>query len=62
MLYEVITIPKLVVRGTTAATQVYMSYFDHNHTQSPVKFRYGTINNANTMTDGLAQDIRNNFV
>lgn len=46
--------PKLVVTGGDNPTKVYISYFDANHPKNPVKFRYGTVNNSNTFTDGIA--------
>ena len=46
--------PKLSVTGNTTAAKVYISYFDANHPKKPVKFRYGTVNNSNSFTGGIA--------
>ena len=56
--------PKLITTGNTSSTKVYISYFDANHPKKPVKFRYGTIDGANTFTDGIidgATDPNNNY-
>ena len=45
--------PKMAVRGDTAKAEVYMCYFDANHSKSPVKFRYGTVDNNNAFSGGI---------
>ena len=45
--------PKMFAQGTSGASKIYMSYFDGNHTKSPVKFRYGTANGT-TVNGGIA--------
>ncbi|UTC49039.1 hypothetical protein [Treponema vincentii] len=45
--------PKLVVSGTTSEAKIYMSYFDANHPNNPVKFRYGTVDGSNDFTHGI---------
>ena len=45
--------PKMFAQGTSGASKIYMSYFDGNHTKSPVKFRYGTANDT-TVNGGIA--------
>ena len=45
--------PKIVAKGTSD-TEIYMSYYDNNHTKKPVKFRYGKIDSENTMSNGLS--------
>lgn len=51
--------PKLVLTGSDDPTKVYISYFDANHPKKPVKFRYGTVKNDNTFTDGIADGATN---
>jgi len=51
--------PKLITTGNTSSTKVYISYFDANHPKNPVKFRYGTIDGANTFTDGIIDGATN---
>jgi hypothetical protein len=51
--------PKLVTTGNTSSTKVYISYFDANHPKKPVKFRYGTVKNDNTFTDGILDGATN---
>ena len=45
--------PKMAAIGDTAKAEVYMSYFDANHPMSPVKFRYGAVDNNNIFTGGI---------
>lgn len=45
--------PKMVVTGNTSSAKVYIAYFDSNNSKNPVKFRYGTVNNANNVTDSI---------
>ena len=45
--------PKMFAQGTSGASKIYLSYFDGNHTKSPVKFRYGTANGT-TVNGGIA--------
>lgn len=45
--------PKMFAQGTSGASKIYLSYFDGNHTKSPVKFRYGTAN-GKTVDGGIA--------
>ncbi|MGI5076585.1 hypothetical protein [Treponema maltophilum] len=51
--------PKLVTIGNTASTKVYISYFDANHPKNPVKFRYGTVDGANTFNGGIVDGATN---
>ena len=45
--------PKMAVRGNTAQAEVYMCYFDANHSKIPVKFRYGTVNSSNVFSGSI---------
>ena len=45
--------PKMAVTGNTSNTEVYMSYFDANHPDNPVKFRYGTVDSNNGFNGGI---------
>lgn len=48
--------PKMYIRGAGTSenpAKVAISYFDANNTISPVKFRYGTVANKTTITDGI---------
>lgn len=45
--------PKMFAQGTSGDSRIYLSYFDGNHTKSPVKFRYGTANGT-TVNGGIA--------
>ncbi|QEK00833.1 hypothetical protein FUT84_06380 [Treponema phagedenis] len=45
--------PKMVAAGNTNEAKIYMAYFDSNHSDNPVKFRYGTVMSDNTFTGGL---------
>jgi hypothetical protein len=45
-----VQIPRLAVNGTSAATRVYMSYYDANHADNPIKFRYAVINSTNVIS------------
>lgn len=48
--------PKMVVTGNTSSAKVYIAYFDSNNSKNPVKFRYGTVNSLNNVTDSIANE------
>lgn len=54
---ERVAIPKMFARKIDNDSRVYMSYFDGNHTDNPVKFRYsgGTDNGLLQDSNGTAQ-------
>ena len=55
-IYDINRVPKPkmhATNGSYGAAKIYMSYFDNNHTKSPVKFRYGTADGT-TLTGGIS--------
>ena len=46
--------PKMVVTGNTSSAKVYIAYFDSNNSKNPVKFRYGTVDSVNNVTESIA--------
>jgi hypothetical protein len=57
-----VPIPKMYVTGSNTAN-IFMSYFDNNHSKNPVKFRYGTamgdLTQATTLTGGITGNTAN---
>lgn len=53
--------PKIAVSGAQNNTKVLIAYYDSNSTDKAVKFRYGTINNANTASGQIADGSYNSY-
>ncbi|MGP1594632.1 MAG: Ig-like domain-containing protein [Treponema sp.] len=45
--------PKITAKGDTANAEMYIAYFDSNHPDNPVKFRYGKVDSTNSFTNGF---------
>lgn len=50
--------PKLTVSGSGTSAGVYMAYYDAS--AGNVKFRYGTVTGADSMTGGIANNLKGN--
>ncbi|WP_041610113.1 hypothetical protein [Treponema pedis] len=52
--------PKLSVRGSGSGAKIALVYYDSNNDKLPVKFRYGTVNSADSITGGISNNVDSN--
>ncbi|UTC44248.1 hypothetical protein [Treponema sp. OMZ 857] len=53
-----VQIPKLAVRGDSSNAKVALIYYDRNNDTTPVKFRYGTVTAADSISGGLSYNVQ----